>query len=75
MKATCYLRVGKGKRNHVFAVSPKPSPNVIVQSGVPVPTIAFKLVLDIPDAAFEAAEVVIQVPMRELEIATEVKLP
>lgn len=81
-KVTAYLRVAKyggDGRRAPFKVSATARPNhtpLESGTGVPLPTLAFAVVLDIPDSAFKQAEQVIaeiRIPEDALQIAAEVK--
>lgn len=76
MKVRVHLRVGKGERVTMVQASIKPSERPLTgSSGVPVPTVAFAVDLDLPDAMFKrAAHVIaeIKVPEEAARIAAEV---
>jgi hypothetical protein len=83
MKVITYLRVAKygggpGRRSpYKVAATAKPS-YVPLESGtgVPLPTLAFAVELDLPEDAFKGAEQVIatiKIPKNALKIAAEVK--
>jgi hypothetical protein len=78
MKATVYLRVAKGPRGPKFAATTKPSRAPLTTGGwneKHLPTVAFALLLNIPDEAFDQAGQVIaeiDVPAEQLSIAAEV---
>lgn len=78
MKAKVYLRVARNPdsgRTHVAAnVRPNSSP-LTTGAGDALPTVAFGVVLDIPDRMFKQAEQIIaelKIPESAVEIAAEV---
>lgn len=80
MKATLYLRLAKHPRgrdaSYKVAAGVKPSREPLWAGDQPLPTVAFAVKFDIPDAAFNQAERVIAeiaIPEDELEIAADVK--
>jgi len=79
MIARVYLRVAKySGRNADFKVDARATPNhapLESGTGVPLPTVAFAVDMDIPEKAFKRAEQVIAtiaIPEEALEIAAEV---
>lgn len=79
MKARVHLRVAYNKRRRAHAVNATITPiNAPLTNarGEPLPTVAFGLVLDIPDAMFAQAEQIIAeltIPESAARIAVEVK--
>lgn len=81
-KVTAYLRVAKyggNSRRAPFKIAANSKPNhtpLESGTGVPLPTLAFAVELDLPDDAFKGAERVIAkitIPKDALKIAAEVK--
>jgi hypothetical protein len=81
MKVKTHLRVAKTKRGARVVASSKPSQKpIIVDKGYAservLPTVAFAVVLDVPDEAFKAAEAVlaeIEIPFERTRVAAEVE--
>lgn len=76
MKVRVHMRVGKGSRGPQVHASVKPSDRPLADSsGVPIPTVAFAIDFDLPEALFHRAEEVIAkltVPEDQAKIAAEV---
>ena len=78
MKVKTHLRVAYDKKrraSHVIAnVNPSTTP-ISNSKGDPLPTVAFAIVLDIPDEMFRQAEQIIaeiQIPADQAQIAADV---
>lgn len=79
MKVTAYLRIGYVKRtgHKKLAVNAKPSYVPLARGENAMPTVAFAIALEIPDAAFTRAEQVIAqitVPEEVAAIAADIEL-
>jgi hypothetical protein len=78
VKIKTHLRVGYDKKRRKTSVVANVNPNHTPLSnmkGEYLPTVAFAIVLDIPDSAFAQAEQVIAeitIPESEIQIAAEV---
>ena len=78
MKTTVYMRVGKQRNRRIKtdARTSKPTSAPLYESnGDPMPTVAFALTVDLPDAMFDQARRVIAeltVPDEQAEVAAEV---
>jgi hypothetical protein len=79
MKAVCYLRVAKTDRGFTYGATSKASTAPLVQGNWQLPTRQFKLVLNLPDNAFNAVDgsVEIDIPSSALTevIRVEVEEP
>jgi len=71
-----FLRIGENERSYKVAATVKPSNAPLTSaSGYLLPTVAFAVMLEIPDKAFKQAEQVIaeiRIPEKDLEICAEV---
>lgn len=85
-KVTIYLRVGKrdGRKPYMVDASLKPNYVPLITKGgynrpdTYLPTAAFGLNLEIPDALFEQAETIVadvNVAMREAMVAADIEVP
>lgn len=79
MNVTAYLRVGYVKRtgHKKVAVGAKPNYTPLMRGENPMPTVAFAIALEIPDAMFAHAEQVIAtltVPEEAAAVAAQVEL-
>jgi hypothetical protein len=78
MKAKIYMRVAKtgGSKGFKATAATRPNPKALEDSyGDALPTVAFAVLLDIPDAAFKHAEQVlaeIDIPEDRIAVAMEV---
>lgn len=78
MKAKIHLRIGKSTSGkYVAEANARPNHSPLRDNRKrDLPTVAFAIMLDIPDAAFKRAEQVIaevRIPEEDLQIAAEVK--
>jgi hypothetical protein len=79
VKVTAYMRVGYVKRrgHKKLAVNAKPSHLPLMRGEDTMPTVAFAIALEIPDAMFVQAEQVIAqitVPEEMAQVAADVEL-
>jgi hypothetical protein len=79
MKTRVYVRVAKGPRGAQVAMTQKPNHGALTsgREGKYLPTVAFALDLDVPDALFKRAELAVaelRVTEDSAQIAAELRM-